>query len=102
MESLGLTSDDLGEVEQTDRVAIHLNIDLGKVESKLTTVKKTSMLGQLIDNYNPYQGNPSILPHKSRYPIIFEPIQNVKFSRSVYKITSFLDFTPYVGFFEWY
>ena len=33
------------------------------------------------------------------YPVIFEPIENVEFSRSVYKITSMVDFSPYVEYF---
>ena len=36
------------------------------------------------------------------YPVIFEPIQNVEFSRSVYKITSMVDFTPYGEYFRKY
>ena len=36
------------------------------------------------------------------YPVIFEPIQNVEFSRSVYKITSIVDFSPYVEYFRKY
>ena len=40
------------------------------------------------------------LPQGSIFPVIFEPIRNIKFSRSVYKVTRFLDFTPYATFFE--
>ena len=36
------------------------------------------------------------------YPVIFEPVQNVEFSRSVYKITSIVDFSPYVEYFKKY
>ena len=54
-----------------------------------------------IDNRNPYQNrNPEV--GGFTYPVIFEPIQNVEFSRSVYKITSIVDFTPYVEYFRKY
>ena len=54
-----------------------------------------------IDNRNPYQNrNPEV--GSLTYPVIFEPIQNVEFSRSVYKITSMVDFTPYVEYFKKY
>ena len=43
-----------------------------------------------IDNTNPYQNRkPEV--GKLTYPVIFEPIQNVEFSKSVYKITSMVD-----------
>ena len=46
-----------------------------------------------IDNKDPYQdGKPKV--GGLTYPVIFEPIQNVEFSRSVYKITPMVDFTP--------
>ena len=46
-----------------------------------------------IDNKNPYQDR---VPEVGGliYPVIFEPIQNVGFSRSVYKKTSIVDFLP--------
>ena len=54
-----------------------------------------------IDNRNPYQNrNPEV--GSLTYPVIFKPIQNVEFSRSVYKITSIVDFTPYVEYFKKY
>ena len=34
--------------------------------------------------------------------MIFEPVQNAGFSRSVYKITSMVDFSPYVEYFKMY
>ena len=51
-----------------------------------------------IDNRNPYQDKKPELGGLT-YPVIFEPIQNVEFSRSVNKITSMVDFTPYVEYF---
>ena len=37
---------------------------------------------------------------QGKYPIIFEPLQNVQTSRSTYKVTSFIDFTPYLEYFQ--
>ena len=34
-----------------------------------------------------------------KYPIIFEPLQNIQMSRSTYKVTSFIDFEPYLQYF---
>ena len=57
--------------------------------------------GKQINNRNPYQNrNPEV--GRLTYPVIFQPIQNVEFSRSVYKITSMVDFTPYVEYFKKY
>ena len=52
-----------------------------------------------INNANPYQGIPITEGH-GKYPVIFEPLQNVQTSRLTYKITSFIDFTPYLEYFE--
>ena len=35
-----------------------------------------------------------------KYPVIFESLQNVQTSRSTYKVTSFIDFTPYFEYFQ--
>ena len=35
-----------------------------------------------------------------KYPVIFEPLQNVQTSRSTYKVTSFINFTPYLEYFQ--
>ena len=34
-----------------------------------------------------------------KYPVILEPLQNVQMSRSTYKVTSFIDFEPYLQYF---
>ena len=52
-----------------------------------------------INNANPYQGV-TITEGHGKYPVIFEPLQNVQTSRSTYKITSFIDFTPYLEYFQ--
>ena len=52
-----------------------------------------------INNANPYQGVVVTEGH-GKYPVIFEPLQNVQTSRSTYKVTSFIDFTSYLEYFQ--
>ena len=52
-----------------------------------------------INNANPYQGI-TVTEGHGKYPVIFEPLQNVQTSRSTYKVTSFIDFTPYLSIFN--
>ena len=54
-----------------------------------------------INNANPYQGV-TVTEGHGKYTVIFEPLQNVQTSRSTYKVTSFIDFTPYCQQFERY
>ena len=54
-----------------------------------------------INNKNPYQDRTPAVGGYT-YPVIFESVQNVEFSRSVYKITSMVDFSPYVEYFKKY
>ena len=52
-----------------------------------------------INNANPYQGV-TVTEGHGKYPVIFEPLQNVQTSQSTYKVTSFNDFTPYLEYFQ--
>ena len=52
-----------------------------------------------INNADPYQGI-TITEGHGKYPVIFEPLQNVQTSHSTYKVTSFIDFTPYLEYFQ--
>ena len=52
-----------------------------------------------INNQSPYQGMP-ITEGRGKYPVIFEPLQNVQASRSTYKVISFIDFEPYLQYFQ--
>ena len=52
-----------------------------------------------INNANPYQGI-TVTEGHGKYPVIFELLQNVQTSRSTYKVTSFIDFTPYLEYFQ--
>ena len=53
-----------------------------------------------INNNNPYevkQVHPtSDLTTASTEPVIFEPIRNIKLSRATYKVTSYINFEPYL------
>ena len=52
-----------------------------------------------INNANPYQGV-TVTEGHGKYPVIFEPLQNVQTSQSTYKVTSFIDFTPNLEYFQ--
>ena len=41
-----------------------------------------------------------VLSGQCVYPVLFEPIKQIKLSRSTYKVMSFLDFSPYIKTFE--
>ncbi|MCG8621721.1 MAG: hypothetical protein MJE68_06945, partial [Proteobacteria bacterium] len=64
-------------------------------------LKKTEkILTKDIDNMEPYDKSSPLLQGQYPYPVIFEPIRHIKLSRSTYKVTSFLDFTPHIKAFE--
>ena len=72
----------------------------------LTDISGTSVVKEryepevhTINNANPYQGV-TVTEGHGKYPVIFEPLQNVQTSRSTYKVTSFIDFTPYLEYFQ--
>ena len=64
-----------------------------------TSREKHKLGVHTINNVNPYQGL-TITKGHGKYPVIFEPLQNVQTSRSTYKVTSFIDFTPYLDYFR--
>ena len=47
-----------------------------------------------IDNERPYVEKGTIKPGTKVEPVIFEPLRNIELSRSTYKVTTFIDFTP--------
>ena len=93
MRGQGMEDDTLGE-------AIQLRTEAPQFKERIQKVKETTDFHDLINNDNPYASDIAELPRGSIFLVIFEPIRNIKFSRSVYKVTSFLDFTPYITFFE--
>ena len=52
-----------------------------------------------IQNENPYLGLDPTWEGNGKYSVIFKPLQNVQMSRSTYKVTSFIDFEPYLQYF---
>ena len=52
-----------------------------------------------IRNDNPDQGLDVTREGHGKYSIIFEPLQNIQMSRSTYRVTSFIDFDPYLQYF---
>ena len=70
-------------------------------KDKETQKSKYSLRERRIDNRDPYKDRTPEVGGLS-YPVIFEPIQDVEFSRSVYKVITIVDFTPYVEYFEKY
>ena len=70
------------------------------VDPKIIT-KVEELLTREINNENPYLNEqPVMLSGQHAYPVLFEPIKYIKLSRSTYKVTSFLDFTPYIRTFN--
>ena len=67
--------------------------------TKFLTVERFGPRVHTINNQNPYQGIPIAKGH-GKYPVIFEPLQNVQTSGSTFKVTSFIDFTPYLKYFS--
>ena len=66
-----------------------------------TMPNKPTLEEKSINNRDPYQDRTPAVGGYT-YLVIFEPIQNVEFSRSAYKITSVVDFSPYVEYFQKY
>ena len=52
-----------------------------------------------INNANPDQGV-SVMEGHGKYPVIFKPLQNVQTGHLIYEVTSFIDFTPYLDYFQ--
>ena len=55
-------------------------------------------LSQKIDNTNPYQNIQPTLPDQQAYPVQFEHLAHIRLSRSTYKVTTFIEFQPYIKF----
>ena len=55
-----------------------------------------------INNDNPFLSKSEIVRGNKEYPVIFEPIRNIRLSRSAYKVTTFIDLQPYLDYFDKY
>ena len=72
---------------------------LGKNVTSLFTGENKGPGAHTIRNDNPYQGLDVTHEGHGKYSIIFEPLQNIQMSRSTYRVTSFIDFDPYLRYF---
>ena len=97
---LGLVSCFTTILGQPSKSLIIPSIELERANHEVLT-SKPALKEKPIDNKNPYKDR---VPEVGGliYLVIFEPIQNVEFSRSVHKITSIVDFSPYVEYFQKY
>ena len=66
-----------------------------EIQENITKTRLT----QKIDNSNPYQSIQPILPGQQAYPVQFEPLAHIRLSRSTYKVTTFIEFKPYIAMF---
>ena len=91
----------LGRVVYLLLIKLVATVPISPTESSGTVIEKGRYeLGvHTINNANPYQGV-TVTEGHGKYPVIFEPLQNVQTSRSTYKVTSFIDFTPYLNYFQ--
>ena len=93
----------LGRVVYLLLIKLVATVPISPTESSGTVIEKGRYEPGVhtINNANPYQGV-TVTEGHGKYPVIFEPLQNVQTSRSTYKVTSFIDFTPYFQQFEKY
>ena len=91
----------LGRVVYLLLLKLVVTVPISPTESSGTVIEKGRYeLGvHTINIANPYQGV-TVTEGHGKYPVIFEPLQNVQTSRSTYKVTSFIDFTPYLEYFQ--
>ena len=70
-------------------------------KQELAISRVEELLTKEINNDNPYLDEQPVLQRGQHvYPVLFEPIKHIKLSRSTYKVTSFIDFTPHLRTFE--
>ena len=91
----------LGRVVYLLLIKLVATVSITPTESSGTVIEKGRYEPGVhtINNANPYQGV-TVTEGHGKYPVIFEPLQNVQTSRSTYKVTSFIDFTPYLDYFQ--
>ena len=67
-----------------------------EIQKRITKTRLT----QRIDNSNPYQSIQPVLPGQQPYSVQFEPLAHIRLSRSTYKVTTFIEFKPYLDSFR--
>ena len=83
-------------------VGTTLDKNIKREERKKREVQESitkTRLTHKIDNSNPYQSIQPILPGQQAYPVQFEPLAHISLSRSTYKVTTFIEFKPYIASF---
>ena len=84
-------------------VGTTLDSNVEKEEKRKREIQENMIktrLSQKIDNTNPYQNIQPILPGQQAYPVQFEPLAHIRLSRSTYKVTTFIEFQPYINSFR--
>ena len=84
-------------------VGTTLDSNIEKEEKRKREIQENMIktrLSQKIDNTNPYQNIQPILPGQQAYPVQFEPLAHIRLSRSTYKVTTFIEFQPYINSFR--
>ena len=57
-------------------------------------------LTQNINNDNLYSDVEAIIPGQQPTSVLFEPMVHIRLSRSTYKVTTFIEFAPYIQSFR--
>ena len=71
-----------------------IKIDQSKIELQRGMIKQR--LTQNINNDNPYLDVKAIVPGQQPTSVLFEPLVHIRLSRSTYKVTTFIEFAPYI------
>ena len=80
-----------------------LDRNIEREEKKKREIQENMIKTRLshgIDNTNPYQNIQPVLPGQQTYPVQFEPLAHIRLSRSTYKVTTFIEFKPYIDSFR--
>ena len=71
-----------------------IKVDQSKIELQRGMIKQR--LTQNINNDNPYLDVKAIVPGQQPTSVLFEPLVHIRLSRSTYKVTTFIEFAPYI------
>ena len=74
IKSISLLVDGQREVERAQGLAVHLKPNMKDVEGNLDMTQRVTQIQNPINNDDPYEGTTPILPHETKYPVIFEPL----------------------------
>ena len=74
IKSISFLVDGQGEIERAQGLAVHLKPKMKVVEGNLGMTQRVTQIQNPINNDDPYKGATPILPHETKYPVIFEPL----------------------------